>query len=144
MADLFLKRTLSGFAPADEASSDAMKSYKIGDTFRASVVKPRNLRNHRRWWALCNLIYQNSDQYKSVDQVHDHLKILAGHCTQIVSKSTGEVYLVAESISFGKLDEAQFQEVFQRAVIAVTEHIIPGIDTDDVVYEIEKLCGLAA
>lgn len=144
MAELYLKRTLSGFSPADEASSDAMKSYKIGETYRADVVKPRNLKNHRRWWALCNLIYQNTEQYKSVDQVHDHLKILAGHCTQIVSKSTGEVYLVADSIAFGRLDEAQFQEVFGRAVNAVVEHILPGIEVDSVSLEIERICGVAA
>jgi hypothetical protein len=144
VADLFLKRTLAGFSAADEASADAIKRYKLGDTFRATVVKPRNLKNHRRWWALCNLIYQNSDQFKSADQVHDYLKILAGHCSQIVSKSTGEVYLVADSISFGSLDEIQFQDVFSRATKAVAEHILPGINLDDVSYEIERLCGFAA
>ncbi len=144
MGDLYLKRTLSGFSAADESTAEAIRSYKLGETYRATVVKPRNLKNHRRWWALCNLIYQNTDQYKSVDQVHDHLKILAGHCTQIVSKSTGEVYLVADSISFGSLDEAQFQEVFGRAVKAVSEHILPGIEVDAVQYEIEKLIGVAA
>ena len=144
MADLYLKRTLTGFAAADEATADAIKSYKLGDTYRATVVKPRNLKNHRRWWALCSLIYQNSDQFKSAEQVHDYLKILAGHCSQLVSKSTGEVYLVADSISFGALDEAQFQDVFGRAIKAVTEHILPGIEIDAVQYEIEKLCGLAA
>ncbi len=144
MADLYLKRTLAGFSAADESTADAMRSYKLNEVFRASVVKPRNLKNHRRWWALCNLIYQNSDQFNSADQVHDYLKILAGHCSQIVSKSTGEVFLVADSISFGSLDEVQFQDVFGRAVKAVSEHILPGIDVDSVQYEIEKLCGIAA
>lgn len=144
MADLYLKRTLTGFSAADEPSADAMRSYKVGDTYRATVVKPRNLKNHRRWWALCTLIYQNSDSFKSAEQVHDYLKILAGHCSQIVSKSSGEVYLVADSISFGSLDEIQFQEVFGRAVKAVGEHILPGISSDDVTYEIEKICGWAA
>lgn len=144
MADLFLKRTLSGFQAADESTADAIRGYKLGETYRASVVKPRNLKNHRRWWALCNLIYQNSDQYKSAEMVHEHLKILAGHCTPIVSKGTGEVYLIANSISFGSLDEAQFQDVFGRAVLAVSEHILPGIEVGAVSLEIERICGIAA
>lgn len=144
MAEIYLRRTLSGFTPDDESSADAVKGYRLGEVYKANIVKHRNLKNHRRWWALCSLIYQNSDQFKSAEQVHDYLKILAGHCTQIVSKSTGEVYLVADSISFGTLDELQFQDVFSRAVLAVSEHILPGISVDDVSHEIEKLCGLAA
>lgn len=144
MAEVYLRRTLSGFVPDDEASAAIVKGYRLNEVYRANVVKPRSLKNHRRWWALCSLIYQNSDQYKSAEQVHDHLKILAGHCTQIVSKTTGEVYLVADSIAFGRLDEAQFQDVFGRAIKAVAEHILPGIQIDEVSLEIERICGLAA
>jgi hypothetical protein len=74
------------------------------------VQRPRSHKNLRRWWALCNLITQNSDTIKGPEQAHDLLKILAGHCTHIVSQSTGEVYQIADSISFGRLSEDEFQE----------------------------------
>lgn len=144
MGDLFLKRTLHGFAAADEATQDAMRSYKIGDTYRASVVKPRNLRNHRRYWALVNLVYQNADGYASAELVHAHLKLLAGRCSPVVSKTTGETFLVPESISFSAMDEAEFQDFWGRCIKAVCEHILPGINVDAVAYEVEKLCGVAA
>lgn len=144
MADLFLKRTLHGFAAADEATQDAMRSYKIGDTYRASVVKPRNLKAHRRYWALVNMVYQNTEGYASAELVHAHLKLLAGRCSPVVSKTTGETFLVPESISFSAMDEAEFQDFWARCIKAVCEHIIPGIKVDAVQYEIERVLGVAA
>jgi hypothetical protein len=144
MGDLFLKRTLHGFAAADEATQDAMRSYKIGDTYRASVVKPRNLKAHRRYWALVNMVYQNTEGYASAELVHAHLKLLAGRCSPVVSKTTGETFLVPESISFNAMDEAEFQDFWARCIKAVCEHIIPGIEVDAVQYEIERVLGVAA
>lgn len=144
MSELFLKRTLHGFTAADEGSQDAMRKFKMGETYRANVVKPRNLRNHRRYWALVNLVYQNTEGYASAELVHAHLKLLAGRCSPVVSKATGETFLVPESISFSAMDEAEFQEFWARCIKAVCEHIIPGIEVDAVQYEIEKLCGVAA
>lgn len=144
MGDLFLKRTLHGFAAADEATQDAMRSYKIGDTYRASVVKPRNLKAHRRYWALVNMVYQNTEGYASAELVHAHLKLLAGRCSPVVSKTTGETFLVPESISFSAMDEAEFQDFWARCIKAVCEHIIPGIKVDAVQYEIERVLGVAA
>ena len=144
MGELYLRRTLTGFAADDEASADAMRGYKVGDVYRANVVKPRNIKNHRRYWALINLVYQNTDAYKSADQLHQHLKILAGHCSPVVSKATGETWWIPESISFGSMDEIQFQDFWRRVILVVQEHILPGVDVDAVQYEIEKLVGLAA
>ena len=144
MSELFLKRTLHGFTAADESSLDAMRKFKMGETYRANVVKPRNLKAHRKYWALVNLVYQNAEGYASAELVHAHLKLLAGRCSPVVSKATGETFLVPESISFSAMDEAEFQEFWARCIKAVCEHIIPGIEVDAVQYEIEKLCGVAA
>ena len=144
MADLFLKRTLGGFAAADDASLDAIRSYRLNDIYRATVVRPRNLKNHRRYWALVNMCFQNCEGYKSPDQLHQHLKILAGHCMPVVSKATGETWLIPNSISFGSMDEAEFQAFWGRCIKAVCEHILPGIEIDAVQYEIEKILGVAA
>ncbi len=142
--DVYLKRTLTGFTAADDASVDAMKGYRIGDVYRADIVKPRNLKNHRRWWALCTIIYQNTEAYGSTEQVSDHLKILSGHCNSVSSEATGQVYLLPKSIAFSSLDELEFQDVFDRAAKAVCEHIIPGINDYDLQGEVLKLVGMAA
>lgn len=137
--DVSLVRTISGAAPADDVARELFRKWPVGEERRCDIVKPRDNRNLRRWWALCNLVYQNCEQYKSPDQVHQHLKILAGHCTPIVSKSSGEVFLIPDSISYARLEESEFEDVFKRTVAAVCEHILPTVTSRTIEEEILNL-----
>lgn len=137
-------RTLTGLAPADDESRRVLARIPMGQTVRADVHRPRRNKNLRRWWALCELLADNCEQFKSPDMAHEWLKIMAGHCQQIVSKSTGEVFLIADSIAFSRLDEDQFQDVWVRAVKAVCEHLLPGVTEREIEEEILRLIGAAA
>lgn len=144
MARLLLRRTLSGFIPDDEASAELVRKFKVGETYKAEVTKPRNLKMHKRYWVLVTTVFQNCDQFASIDQCHQYLKLRAGHCTQVVSKATGEVFLVPDSIAFDKMDDAAFMEFWQKITQVVCTEIIPGLNADDLAHELEKLLGLAA
>ena len=138
-----MTRTLTGLSPADDEGRAVLRRIETGHTVMVDIHRRRANKSLARWWVLCQLIADNSETIKSKEQASDLLKILAGHCTSIVSKSTGEVYQIADSISFGRLSEDEFQAVWQRAVRAVTEHILPGITEADVEQEILQLIGAA-
>lgn len=142
MSECLMTKTLSGLAANDEAAATVLKRLKVGDVVRVDVVRPRNLSAHRRWFALVNLIYQNSDEYPSPDVVHGMLKCLSGHATPVTNKATGETYLIPNSISFSSLDEDAFQEVWSRAVKAVCEKILPGVTDAEIEAEIRQICGM--
>jgi len=59
MARLHLKRVLTGFVPADEPSLTLLRKYKVGEVYRADVVKPRSYQHHKLIMALLNLTYEN-------------------------------------------------------------------------------------
>lgn len=141
MTTCFMVRTVSGLAADDEAATNVLRKVKPGDVVKVDVVRPRNLTAHRKWWALCNLIYLNCEDYASPDVVHGHLKILAGHADPVVSKATGETWLVPRSISFSSLGEDEFQDVWRRAVQAVVEHIIPTITVPTLEDEVLRMIG---
>lgn len=134
-----ITKTLNGWAPADDYSREYHRKAKMGVEYNAEIVKPRTPKNLARWWVLCNLIWENSGKFKSPEQVHQYLKILAGHSTVIVSESTGEIYHVADSIDFATLHEDEFLEVFKRTVAAVCEHIMPTVKSYELRQEIDKL-----
>lgn len=142
MARLYLKKTLTGFAPADEQSAELARKYNLGETYRADVCRPRETTSLRRYWALINLVLMNSDEFKTKEQLHAYLKIRAGHATPIVSKKTGEIFLVPNSIDFDTLDEAQFLDVWSKIIDVVCAEILPGVQASEMQYEIEKICGL--
>jgi hypothetical protein len=144
MAKLLLKRTLNGFAPADDMAVEAAKRFKLGEVYRAEVVRPRSRKTLARWWVLCQMILDNSDTFRSKEQVSDYLKIRTGHSTSIVARGSGEIFHVANSIDFDSLDETQFADLWQRACDVVVEDLLPGITQHDVEYEIGKIIGIAA
>ena len=143
MARLFLTRTLNGWAPADDAAREVARKFTVGQTYRAEIVRPRDLRTLKLWWVLCQMIADNTDTFKSKEQVSDYLKIRAGHATVIVAKSTGEMYSVPDSISFDAMDQTEFQELWKRAIDVVLQDILPGVDAAEVDAEIQRLMGTA-
>jgi hypothetical protein len=94
VAEIFLKRTLSGFEAADDAAKEAMRKWAPGTQVKANCRVPRALRSLRRYWALVGMVQENTDMFPSRDALHAFLKIRAGHCTPIVIKASGEIVLV--------------------------------------------------
>lgn len=144
MARILLRKTLNGFQPADDMSVEVAKRFKIGETYRAEVVKPRSRKTLGRYWVLCQMILDNTEMFRSKEQVSDYLKIRTGHSTSIVAKKTGEIFHVANSINFDEVDEAEFQDFWSRACDVVADDILPGITESEINYEVQKIVGLAA
>lgn len=138
-----LARTLTGWSPNDDEAVRVSRRWKPGESVVVDLKKPREHRSLRRYWGLCKLVFENSDKFKTIAQVHQYLKVRSGHCTQIVSESTGEVFLVADSIDYDTLEENEFQAVWRRVVDVVCEDILPGITEAEIEAEILKCTGLA-
>lgn len=143
MAEIFLKRTLSGFEAADDAAKEAMRKWAPGTQVKANCRVPRALRSLRRYWALVGMVQENTDMFPSRDALHAFLKIRAGHCTPIVIKASGEIVLVPNSIDFDTLGEDEFMDVWRRVCDVVVSEILPGITQADLELEVQRLIGLA-
>jgi len=118
MARLYLKRTLTGFAPADEPSAEVAKRYKVGDIYRADIVKPRSYQHHKLCMALLSLTYENlpesySTRWRSFDEFRRAVALAAGH-TREYATVDGEIVREADSLSYDRLDEVQFGKVMPK------------------------------
>jgi hypothetical protein len=139
-----LKRTLGGFAPADDAAIAAMRKFRVGEVYRVDIVRPRNYKSLQRWWVLCQMIADNSEIFHSKDQVSDFLKIRCGHAITVVAQSSGECFMVADSIDYDALSEEEFQELWKKAIDVVIADILPAITRVEIDTEIQKIMGTAA
>lgn len=115
MAKVFLRRTLTGFAPADADAEEAMKGYKVGGIYRAEVVKPRSYQHHKLIMALLTLTYQNLPEkyevlWPSFDSFRKAIALEAGH-VEIVKRRDGEIVEIPGSLSYDALDEIGFTRV---------------------------------
>lgn len=136
MTDIYLTKTLQGFVPADEQAKQAVKRWKIGETLRCTVKKPRDYTNHKRYFALLNLTYENQERYTSFEHFRKAVQIEAGHVEEIITLD-GEVHLIPKSIDYSTLDELEFDAVF-GATMTVCARILGGLELHELQMEVMR------
>lgn len=138
--DIYLTKTLQGFVPADEQAKQAVKRWKIGETLRCTVKKPRDYTNHKRYFALLNLTYENQERYTSFHMFRKAVELAAGHVDEIITLD-GEVHFEVRSIDYSTLDEFQFDELFGRVMRVCVDHFLQGVETEQLRYEVERFAA---
>lgn len=138
MARLYLKRTLTGFVPADAPSSETFKRYKLDEVYRADIVKPRNYRFHCLCFALLTLTFENQEQYppEEFNQFRKAVAIEAGHYENVVDRD-GEIHKQARSLSYDELDDIEFEKLFPR-LMAVCGEILHNMDLTELEAEVTR------
>lgn len=117
-----------------------MRSIGQGELVSIEVKRPRNVQFHRKFMAMLSIILANQDYYKSMEDLLDVAKLAVGHCHTIRTKQ-GAV-TIPSSISFAAMDDAGFQEFYDRVVVWVCGEVIPGLKQGDLDAEVEaKLMG---
>ena len=115
--DLYFKKILYAynnnnplycFVPMPESEEDS-KKIQVGEIRKFTVVKQRNLKFHRKYFALLNLVAENSNYTK------DGLLIIIKHYfkmyDKIITPKGTELYNY-HSISFDKMDQYEFEKFF--------------------------------
>ena len=136
MARLYLKKTLTGFAPADEPSHEAWKKYKLGDIYRGDVVKPRSYKHHKQIMALLTLTFENQDRYGDFESFRKAVAMAAGHTEELVTIH-GEIVRLPASISYDALDEVEFTKIAGE-MMTVCCSILGDIGADELQAEISR------
>ena len=136
MADIYLTRTLSGLAPADEDAKQVMRRWKIGDTLRCSVRKPRSYKFHKLYFALISLVFENQERYSNIDHFRRAVQIEAGHVEELI-RLDGEIVLIPKSIAYDALDEMEFAKVFAETM-TVCARILGDLDLRELEQEVMR------
>lgn len=135
MARLYLRKTLTGFAPADEETRQLGHKYKLGEVYRAEVAKPRSYQHHKLCMALLNLTYQNQERYSNFESFRKAVAMAAGHCEELHTLD-GEVLKLPGSLSYDALDEVEFTQVM-AAMMTVCAGIL-GMNAPELEAEVSR------
>ena len=127
MSDIWLRRTVSGFAAIDH--DDILPSWKVGDELMASIRKPRNAKLHRKAFVLLDQVWPHTE-YPTKELLRSAMTIGAGFVELVANPLTGEVSYVPKSWSFSAMDDGEFRELYQR-LIDVALKIVPHSSRDD-------------
>ena len=117
---LQLKKSEKGFIPADDESVEIFNKLKLNDIIFTDYKPKRSYANHKRFFSMLKGVVDNSDHYKTVDNLLDVIKLKTGHFETVVSHK-GEQLYIPKSISFSTMKEDEFKEFFSCAIDVVLE-----------------------
>jgi hypothetical protein len=123
--------------PCDEVGERALKQITQGNTVTCQVKQPRNVLHHRKFFALMSKVFENQEYFTSIEQLVAALKIAIGH-VDVVQTRRG-TFTIPKSISFAKMDQAQFSEFYERAVDFVVSDVVPGLGRAELEAEIQEM-----
>ena len=122
--------------PSDRQSAEGFNRLKLHKLYRAKVWEPRNIKYHRLFFGLCNLVIQNSEKWQTVDQFRKAFLVYAGFVS-IVPGINGVDIPVPDSMAFDKMDE----ETFDAEVMPIFWQVCAkelGLDIEDLKANYEK------
>lgn len=132
---LYLTKQGNGsFMPSYGSDHEAAKKIKTGNTVECEIKQSRNILFHRKFFALINLCFENQELFKHFEELRKALIIDAGYYKEFRSLD-GTKLKEAESISFAKMDELEFGELYSKVVDSIVKHF--GIDKQELMDNIE-------
>ncbi len=116
---LFVKNTLSGLIPLYPTDYDEKRKLRIGETYEVEIKRPRNVAFHRKFFALLNVGYSNTQLDMPFEAYRRYITMKAGYFKQYTTPKG--VYFEAESISFASMDDDRFADLYDRVIDKIIE-----------------------
>jgi len=135
MPKITLIKTLNGFKPAYNSDIEIAKKIKLNEPFVYEFSSPRNIKFHRKFFALLNLVYDNQEIYTNIDHLRYDLTIEAGFYT-VRHNLHGVEILEPKSISFAKMNDIEFSEFYNAIVDVIIKWL--GVDKESIQEQIEQ------
>lgn len=142
MTDIYLTKTPTGaLVPADSQSAEYLQKQKVGQGFRASFVCVRNIRFHKKFFALLKYafdcwqpeekLYKGKPVAKNFNQFRADITILAGYYETAI-RMDGTVRVTPKSIAFPNMDEDEFSELYSSVIDVLLQRIFIDQTREDV------------
>ncbi len=122
------------FKASYDSDAEAVKHIPIGESVKAKFTKSRNVRHHRKFFAMLQMVVDNMpetmpNQYQDIDLLLDEIKFQLGYF-EMHHTLGGKDYYKVKSISFGKMDQVKFDEFYNRAVDVILKWFLKDISKE--------------
>lgn len=118
---IYLQRTLRGLIPLDDTDKEKINKIPFDVALEYDVKVPRNIKFHRKYFAMMNLAFENQDEFKNFQIFREAVIIGAGFFDK-VQRLHGEEIIVAKSISFANMDNEQFEQLYTACIDTIIDY----------------------
>lgn len=123
------------FVLAYDSDFEKAKKIPFNEVFEVIYKAKRNLKFHKKFFALINMVYDNQERYDNIEMLREHLTIHSGFY-DLSYTLDGEEYKKAKSISFAKMDENEFKDFYKSVIDTIVKYF--NFDTQLIMDNIEK------
>lgn len=115
--------------PLYDSDYEKLKKVKKNTQVQIDIVQPRNIKFHKKFFALINMVFENQERFDNIEILRKELTIESGFYDEYIDFH-GTVQRQAKSISFSNMDETEFSELYSKFINTVIR--VTGWDSDDI------------
>ena len=118
---MYLTKTKAGhFIPSDDQSYDEAKKIAVGTEIKG--VKSRNIKFHRKAFALLELGFSNQEKFELFEVYRKVIIIRSGFYDEAPTKD-GEVYFIPKSLSFENMSATDFEAWYDATLNVISRDL---------------------
>ena len=151
MSEILLMKAPGGLLfPCDAPSLEIVNSWPVGQGIRATVRRARNVKFHRKFFAMLNLgfdaweppalEYRGLPVVKNFERFRKDCMVAAGYYEAVVNLK-GEVRAEAKSIAFSNMDEGEFEAVYGKVADVLLQRVLTKYTRADLDRVVNELMG---
>lgn len=118
--------------PLHDSDNEELQKLKSSKDYKFKVTAPRNYKFHKKFFALINLGFQNSENKMNFEGFRSYVTMQAGYYERHITPK-GEFY-TPKSINFASMDETEFEKLYSSSINVIIKII--GCTTEDVENEL--------
>ena len=138
---ILLVRHGNALEPLSEDDFDKLKRIKDGMIIEVDYKKPRNPLFQNKFMSMIRVVFNNQDQYETIEGVLNVFKVELGHCDTMIYRKI-EVR-IPRSISFAAMDEIEFSAFYDRAVDFALSRFLPTVTREQLEEYVSKILKYA-
>ena len=117
--------TQGGFEPVGPDDHELLCRFKLGETVELAPKRPRSRKQDALYWAMLDVVAENSDQFASARALSNAILVELGYCAKW--KDIGGA-IHADPMSISEFDKDEMSVLIDRAKQVIEQHILPGVD----------------
>lgn len=115
---------------------ETAKKIKVNEPYEYEFKNERNPGHHRKYFALLNLVVNNTEKFKDVNHLRMILAIECGHYEELINPLSGEITIVPKSISFSQMGQDEFSELYSKSLDYCCK--VLGVEKSEIIDEINQ------
>lgn len=135
---IHLVKINNNLVPSLPIDEEKLSKWKYGEILEVEVKKPRNIKSHRKFFALLNVAFENQDKYTTFHDFRVEVELKCGNYREHVT-TKGHLIYVPKSISFASMDETEFSMLYDKAIEVIIRDFCQGSTEKEIQQKVSEI-----